>query len=153
MSDTYPSPTKRRKIKGAFAMKNTKVTKVTKPVKEVTSELSPYSLVAKAMIDQVLAPSWPLNLIPVELFTLIASYLPRSNIQNMRLVNKEFDLKVSEALFRIVVVPFRPEIYGITPETTSSNEVLQGQGSVMIQDKGMRVFQGYLESSIMVQVL
>lgn len=59
----------------------------------------------------------------------------------MRLINKEFDLKVSEALFRIVVVPFRPEIYGITPETTGPNDALQG--SIMLQDQGMRVFQGF----------
>lgn len=83
---------------------------------------------------------WPLNKIPVELFTIIISYLPRSNIQSMRLVNKEFDLKVSQVLFRTVVVPFKPEIYGITPETTLSNDVFQG--SIMLQDKGMRVFQG-----------
>ncbi len=144
MSDTFYSPIKRRKTKGALVMKNTKVAKVTKPVQEATSELLPFAYVTESMTDQALVPSWPLHLIPVELFTLIASYLPRSNIQNMRLVNREFDLKVSEALFRTVVVPFRPEIYGITPETTSSNELLQGQGSVMIQDKGMRVFQGYV---------
>ncbi|KAE8448193.1 hypothetical protein EG329_009797 [Mollisiaceae sp. DMI_Dod_QoI] len=85
--------------------------------------------------------TWPPNLLPVEIFTLIVSYLPRSNIQNLRLVNKEFDRKVSEALFRVVVVPFRPEIYGITPEPILSNEALQG--SIMLQDKGMRVFQGF----------
>lgn len=79
-------------------------------------------------------------MIPVELFSLIVAHLSRSNIQNMRLVNKEFDQKVSEALFRSVVVPFRPEIYGITPETTSSNDVVQQ--SIMVQDQGMRVFQG-----------
>jgi len=61
----------------------------------------------------------------------------------MRLINKEFDLKVSEALFRIVVVPFRPEIYGITPETTGPNDA--PQGSIMLQDQGMRVFQGYVD--------
>ncbi|KAF8848749.1 hypothetical protein BDZ45DRAFT_605445 [Acephala macrosclerotiorum] len=85
--------------------------------------------------------TWPSNTLPVEIFTLIVSYLPRSNIQNLRLVNKEFDQKVSEALFRVVVVPFRPEIYGITPEPILSNEALQG--SIMLQDKGMRVFQGF----------
>lgn len=61
----------------------------------------------------------------------------------MRLINKEFDRKVSEALFRIVVVPFRPEIYGITPETTGSNDI--PHGSIMLQDQGMRVFQGYVK--------
>lgn len=84
--------------------------------------------------------AWPPNRLPVELFTLIVSYLPRSGVQNMRLINKEFDRKVSEALFRIVVVPFRPEIYGITPETTGPNDM--PQSSIMLQDQGMRVFQG-----------
>jgi hypothetical protein len=68
----------------------------------------------------------------------------------MRLVNKEFENKVSAYLFKVVVVPFKPEIYGITPEPTLAgitvaqsrvNEMLQG--SVMLQDKGMRVFQGF----------
>ena len=68
----------------------------------------------------------------------------------MRGVNKEFENKVSAYLFRVVVVPFKPEIYGITPEPTlagiaeartRANEMLQG--SVMLQDKGMRVFQGF----------
>jgi hypothetical protein len=68
----------------------------------------------------------------------------------MRGVNKEFENKVSAYLFKVVVVPFKPEIYGITPEATlagiskcqtRANEVLQG--SVMLQDKGMRVFQGF----------
>ena len=65
----------------------------------------------------------------------------------MRLVNREFEEKVSEYLFRVVVVPFKPEIYGITPEPTlsgipepSTNNMIHG--SVMLQDKGMRVFQG-----------
>lgn len=84
--------------------------------------------------------SWPAGIIPVEIFSLIVSYLPRSTIQDMRLVNKEFDLKVSEALFRTVVVPFRPEIYGIAPEGTA-NELLPG--SILLQDEGMRVFQGF----------
>jgi len=58
----------------------------------------------------------------------------------MRLVNKEFEEKVSEYLFRVVVVPFKPEIYGITPEPSHASQARQG--SVMLQDKGMRVFQG-----------
>jgi len=85
---------------------------------------------------------WPAGLLPVEIFTLIIDYLPRSSIQNLRLVNKEFDLKVSRALFKVVVVPFRPEIYGIAPENTPTND--GPQSSVMLQDKGMRVFQGYV---------
>jgi hypothetical protein len=94
--------------------------------------------------------TWPPGTLPVEIFQLIIEYLPRSSIQNMRCVNKEFEKNVSAYLFKVVVVPFKPEIYGITPEPTlagitdaqtRANEILQG--SVMLQDKGMRVFQGF----------
>lgn len=65
----------------------------------------------------------------------------------MRLVNKEFEEKVSEYLFKVVVVPFKPEIYGIAPESSHGGILENGasdslQGAVMLQDKGMRVFQG-----------
>lgn len=89
---------------------------------------------------------WPHNRLPVEIFTIIIGNLPRSNIQNMRLVNKEFEEKVSEYLFRVVVVPFKPEIYGIAPEPALGLPVLtiaRGGSTVMLQDKGMRVFQGF----------
>ncbi len=65
----------------------------------------------------------------------------------MRLVNKEFDQKVAEFLFRVVVVPFRPEIYGISAEkkvAMGTKEVLHG--SIMLQDRGMRVFEGWVQS-------
>lgn len=80
---------------------------------------------------------WVSNKIPVEIFNLIIIHLPRSTIQNMRLVNREFEAKVSEYLFKYVVVPFRPEIYGINSEPPNP------QSSVMLQDKGMRIFQGF----------
>ncbi|KAE9379289.1 hypothetical protein N431DRAFT_499901 [Stipitochalara longipes BDJ] len=111
MSDAY-SPSKRRKTKGPYM-------KFKKPLRL----------------------TWPPGLLPVEIFTLIIDYLPRSSIQNLRLVNKEFDWKVSQVLFEVVVVPFRPEIYGITPDNTPTND--GPQSSVMLQDKGMRVFQGF----------
>ena len=68
----------------------------------------------------------------------------------MRCVNREFENKVSAYLFGVVVVPFKPEIYGIAPEPKlgslidaqiRTNEMLQG--AVLLQDKGMRVFQGF----------
>jgi hypothetical protein len=61
----------------------------------------------------------------------------------MRLVNKEFENKVSRALFRVVVVPFKPEIYGIAPGPQEARTAGMVQGSVMLQDKGMKVFQGF----------
>lgn len=83
---------------------------------------------------------WPEDKVPVEIFTMILRHLPRSDVQNMRLVNKEFERKVSHELFKIVVVPFRPEIYGIAADTGNDGAA----SSVMLQDKGMRVFQGYV---------
>ncbi|CAG8980385.1 hypothetical protein HYALB_00003949 [Hymenoscyphus albidus] len=85
--------------------------------------------------------SWPEKALPVEIFNLIINYLPRSAVQNMRLVNHEFEEKVSEYLFRVVVVPFKPEIYGISG--ASDPRVTERMGSVMLQDKGMRVFEGF----------
>lgn len=90
---------------------------------------------------------WPANELPVELFVLIISYLPRESIQNMRLVNHEFEEKVSEYLFKRVVVPFKPELYSISeasprPQGTAGNTA-ESHGAVLLQDKGMRVFQGF----------
>lgn len=96
----------------------------------------------------VVATPWPADALPVEIFNLILNYLPRSSIQNMRLVNKEFESKVSHYLFRVVVLPFRPEIYGISPEPDVSgsrhipiDSVMRD--SVKLQHKGMKVFQGF----------
>jgi hypothetical protein len=64
----------------------------------------------------------------------------------MRLVNKEFEAKVSHYLFRVVVVPFRPEIYDVVPNpvTYASGSVDTAlQGSVKLQGKGMKVFEGF----------
>ncbi|RFU31032.1 hypothetical protein B7463_g5339, partial [Scytalidium lignicola] len=87
--------------------------------------------------------SWPAEKIPVEIFNLIISHLPRTTIQNMRLVNKEFEEKVTSYLFRTVVVPFKSEIYGIASEIGPDLETASPRGSVMLQDRGMRVFQGF----------
>ncbi|KAL8726214.1 MAG: hypothetical protein Q9166_006839 [cf. Caloplaca sp. 2 TL-2023] len=63
---------------------------------------------------------WPTNAsfeeehprsLPVEIFELIGSLLPRDSIQSMRLVNREFERKISCYAFKSVVVPFKPKIY------------------------------------------
>jgi hypothetical protein len=97
--------------------------------------------------NRSLVLTWPAGLLPVEIFALIIDYLPRSSIQDLRLVNKEFEDKVSPVLFKVVVVPFRPEIYGITPEITSTND--GPQSSVLLQDKGMRVFEGLVFKNLL----
>lgn len=66
---------------------------------------------------------WPTNAapceehpraLPVEIFELVGRYLPRDSIQHMRLVNREFERKISCLAFKSVVVPFKPKIYGAT---------------------------------------
>ena len=59
---------------------------------------------------------WPLNEIPVELFDLITAHLARDDVKSMRLVNKEFEQKVSRSLFHTSVVPFNTELYDMIDE-------------------------------------
>ncbi|KAI9740731.1 MAG: hypothetical protein M1818_004696 [Claussenomyces sp. TS43310] len=61
----------------------------------------------------------------------------------MRLVNHEFEEKLSEVLFQTVVVPFRSEIYGFLDERTEDGENDRRGAAVVLQDKGMRVFRGF----------
>ena len=64
---------------------------------------------------------WPGIQVPLELFEQIGDHLPQSDLKSMRLVNKEFESKISPKLFKSAVVAFRPEIYGmIAPDTESS---------------------------------
>ena len=56
---------------------------------------------------------WPKDSLPLEVFHNIASYLSRDDLLQMRLVNTEFERKTSNIVFHTVVVPFRPEIYGM----------------------------------------
>lgn len=65
---------------------------------------------------------WPMDALPTELFEKIAGDLARDDILNMRLVNHEFEKKVSGFLFKAVVVPFRRQIYGITTRKMTSKK-------------------------------
>lgn len=62
--------------------------------------------------------TWPPGELPMELFDLIAAHLPRDAVKSMRLVNKEFEEKVSSALFYTSVVPFNTELYDMIDEDT-----------------------------------
>ena len=56
---------------------------------------------------------WPKDSLPLEVFHDIAGHLSRDDLLQMRLVNSEFERKTSNNVFHTVVVPFRPEIYGM----------------------------------------
>ena len=56
---------------------------------------------------------WPKDNLPLEVFHNIAGHLSRDDLLQMRMVNVEFERKTSNIVFHTVVVPFRPEIYGM----------------------------------------
>lgn len=62
--------------------------------------------------------TWPANEVPMELFDLIAANLSRDAVKSMRLVNREFEKKVSCTLFHTSVVPFNTELYDMIDEDT-----------------------------------
>lgn len=71
---------------------------------------------------------WPEKHLPTEVFDNIVNNLARDDIRQMRLVNHEFEAKVSNKLFRRVVVPFRPEIYGLIVKKDKPVEVVDVKG-------------------------
>ncbi|KAI4189211.1 MAG: hypothetical protein LQ348_003824 [Seirophora lacunosa] len=93
---------------------------------EIGAELLRIQSTMQAQYRCPLGPNgegWPTNAapyekhpraLPVEIFELIAKNLPRDSVQSMRLVNREFERKISRYAFRSVVVPFKPKIYGST---------------------------------------
>ncbi|GAB1743563.1 hypothetical protein NU219Hw_g492t1 [Hortaea werneckii] len=55
--------------------------------------------------------TWPVGTVPKEIFDMVTANLTREDVKNMRLVNKEFEGKVSSSLFYSSVVPFNTELY------------------------------------------
>nr|POE86463.1 hypothetical protein CFP56_46647 [Quercus suber] len=64
---------------------------------------------------------WPSGKVPVEIFELVASSLARDDVMAMRLVNHEFEDKVSRTLFHTCVVPFNTELYDMIDEDAKNN--------------------------------
>lgn len=50
--------------------------------------------------------------IPVEIFELIIAHVSWTDIKNMRLIDHTWEDRVSPSLFKQVVVPFNPQVYG-----------------------------------------
>ena len=75
--------------------------------------------------------------VPVEVFELIAAHLTRTDVKNMRLVDKAFERGVSGHLFETVVVPFTTEIYGAL--AISGGRARQLQSSFELEHEHERV--------------
>ncbi|KAF6842538.1 F-box domain-containing protein [Colletotrichum musicola] len=92
-------------------------------------------------------PTWPPAQVPVEIFDEITTYLSRSDVKNLRLVNHEFDRMVSANYFRNVVVPFRSEMYRARRKVSyEGGEEQEAQAcSDTLLSSGMRIFQSFGE--------
>ncbi|KAK4575092.1 hypothetical protein LTR86_000944 [Recurvomyces mirabilis] len=66
---------------------------------------------------------WPSDELPVELFDNITGFLTRDDMQSMRLVNREFEKKVSMSFFTTSVVPFNTELYDMIEDDTKITEL------------------------------
>ncbi|KAK3113679.1 hypothetical protein LTR53_008794 [Teratosphaeriaceae sp. CCFEE 6253] len=85
----------------------------------------------------VSSTSWPPSEVPTELFAMITQHLARDDIKSMRLVNHEFEAKVSRSLFHTSVVPFNTELYDMVGDEVK-NVVQQPQPKPESIDKGKR---------------
>ncbi|KAL9131325.1 MAG: hypothetical protein Q9217_000704 [Psora testacea] len=79
---------------------------------------------------------WPAGRVPVEVFNAITGYLARESVQAMRLVNREFEVKASNRHFHTVVVPFRPEIYGMMTHKSEGEDIPKPQVKAKGKAKG-----------------
>ena len=79
--------------------------------------------------------------IPVEIFEIIAISLSRDDLLRMRLVNRDFEKKISRHVFRTVVVPFKPNIYGMVDKETGKIEMKVGQSHSKLHEYQFRVLE------------
>nr|XP_036582808.1 F-box domain-containing protein [Colletotrichum truncatum]KAF6791599.1 F-box domain-containing protein [Colletotrichum truncatum] len=90
--------------------------------------------------------TWPSAQVPVEIFDEITTYLSRSDVKNLRLVNHEFDRMVSAKYFRNVVVPFRSEMYKARQKVSYKGDLEPTQPCTdTLFSSGMRIFQSFGE--------
>ncbi|TKA73578.1 hypothetical protein B0A55_07918 [Friedmanniomyces simplex] len=91
--------------------------------------------------------AWPPGKVPAEMFDLITLSLARDDVKSMRLVNHEFERKVSRSLFHTSVVPFNTELYDMVGE--EARTALQQSESEPVgkgKDRAVPLQNSYLKS-------
>ena len=94
--------------------------------------------------------------LPVEIFEHIARYCSHDTLKNMRLVNKNFESKLSNRVFGTAVVPFNSGIYGMMVHDSPAKAIvdIEGKGKAggipLVQkfparevDDGMKIFKAW----------
>lgn len=143
-SELIPASLGKRKRRNVLSILRTKAPYVpacvamppTRPKIQYHISLKPKRNVESCSSDRNDAPlgsqdqGWPVAPygLPLEVFHHIARYLPRSSLESMRLVSREFERNISNVQFRKVVVPFRPEIYDILDPWGSFVELVDVRG-------------------------
>ena len=97
-----------------------------------------------------------LKKLPVEIFEHIARYCSHDTLKNMRLVNRDFENKLSNRVFGTAVVPFNLGIYGMmvhdNPAKANVDTEMKGKAgkpapaqdySAKEVDKGMKIFKAW----------
>ena len=84
---------------------------------------------------------WPTAKVPVEIFEIITSYLSRAEVKSLRLVCREFEIKVSAHYFKNVVVPFRSELY--TSSLSRDEFDVLTRSTPPLFPNGMRIFESF----------
>ena len=87
--------------------------------------------------------AWARTSVPVEVFEKIGALLSRDDLLRMRLVNHEFEKKISGYVFKSVVVPFNPEIYGMSDTKTGRIAL---RPSKVVNDTGKSILPNALRS-------
>lgn len=83
--------------------------------------------------------------IPVEIFEFIVAHVSWTDIKNMRLVDHIWEDRVSPSLFKQVVVPFNPQVYGTLgprPTVTLPKEI-QSSPSTKPVSIDLDIFPGF----------
>lgn len=80
--------------------------------------------------DDSVANPFDTTKLPLELFEHIVHFVSRSDIKNMRLVNKNFEAGVSSSFFHTVVLPFTASIYDDLLATESPNSSVKAKPDV-----------------------
>ncbi len=97
-----------------------------------------------------------LRKLPVEIFEHIARYCSHDTLKKMRLVNKDFENKLSNRVFGTAVVPFNLGIYGMMVHDNPAKVVIDAKGkgkageTPLVQnfpakevDDGMKIFKAW----------
>ena len=119
----------------------------------VTSSRQPFSSPSPSTFQANSRRAGSLKELPVEIFEQIARYCSHDTLKKMRLVNRDFERKLSNRVFGAAVVPFNLGIYGMmvhdnpakadTDKERKDNAGKAQNFSAKEVDDGMKIFKAW----------